>query len=160
MALLGTVIALSFVEILNRNFGLDLWESAATNRVTFTLVFYVGLFGAVVATRQARHIAIDAVTPYLPRRVRTAVSALLLLASAVVCAWITVTAHRYVTDVITAEDRFLPDKIAWYWRNRLWKWPLVVGFALMTLHFAVAGGTRLLGAARSPAPLDPEEPPR
>lgn len=153
-ALLATVILLSFVEILNRNLGLDLGESAAINRVTFTLVFYVGLFGAVVATRQVRHIAIDAVTPYLPPRVRTAVSAFLLLASGVVCAWITLTAHRYVTEVIAPDDRFLPDKVAWYWRDQLWKWPLVVGFALMTLHFFVAGTVRLRGALRGEPTLD------
>ena len=156
--LLTAVIVLSFVEILNRNLDLALWEAAATNRITFSLVFYIGLFGAVVATRQARHIAIDAVTPYLPPRARAAVSGALLLASAVACAWITMTARRYVTDVIGPDDRFLPDKVAWYWRDRLWKQPLVVAFALMTLHFAVAGATRLVAAARGGRALDAQEP--
>lgn len=155
--LLALVIALSFIEILNRNLDLTLWEAAAANRITFSLVFYVGLFGAVVATRQARHIAIDAVTPYLPPRARTAISGALLLGSAVVTAWITVTAKRYVTEVIGDDDRFLPDKVDWYWRDRLWKWPLVVAFALMTLHFAVAGGLRILDAIRGTSRL--QEPP-
>jgi TRAP-type C4-dicarboxylate transport system permease small subunit len=147
--LLAAVITLSFGEILNRNLELTIWDSAAANRVTFTLTFYLGLFGGVLATRQSRHIAIDAVTPYLGLRVRAVLSGVLLVGSAVVAAWIAITAKRYVLEVIEADERFLPGKVEWYWRDRLWKWPLPVGFALMSLHFLVAGVGRLYAALTS-----------
>lgn len=137
VVLLAAVIGISFTEILNRNFVWHLWDSAAANKVVYVLTFYVGLFGAVLATRSAKHIRIDAISPYLSPRARTRLELLASVAGAVATVWMTAVAYRYIRDFVPVSERFLPDKPEWYWRLRYWRAPMVFAFGLMGVHFAV-----------------------
>lgn len=144
--LLAATIGLSFTEILNRNFAWHLWDASAVNMAIYSTTFYCGLFGAVVATRRLRHIRIDALAPYLPRHISTKIDAVTSWIAAFACVWLTIVAIEFIQGgIIAVDDQLVPGKEGWFWQTRLWKWPMVVGFALMALHFAVAGTLRLLG---------------
>ncbi|MGH8560727.1 MAG: TRAP transporter small permease, partial [Nevskiales bacterium] len=66
--LLGAMVIVAAAQILLRN--LFEWNFSWGDPLTRLLVLWVGLLGALAATRQNRHIAIDLVTHLLPPRVR------------------------------------------------------------------------------------------
>ncbi|HEV8325354.1 MAG TPA: TRAP transporter small permease [Myxococcota bacterium] len=145
LALLAGVVLLPLIEIINRNTHLNIWDSTLATRIAYIFTFYVGLFGGAFATRYGRHISVDLVQPHLPPRVRHRLSGLLFLVSAVAGVALTRTAWRLVFWVIGPDDRFFPSVEKWWGRDRVWKIPFIVGFALMTLHFTVEGVRRLFG---------------
>jgi TRAP-type C4-dicarboxylate transport system permease small subunit len=83
-AVLTLMIALAVVQILLRNFfGAGFIWGDVLVRV---LVLWIGLIGAMIATRQNKHISIDLVARYLPKRFDLPVKAVVQLFAAVVCA--------------------------------------------------------------------------
>ena len=83
-ALLTLMIALTAGQILLRNFfGAGIIWGDMLVRV---LVLWVGLIGAMIATRQNKHISIDLVARYLPKRFDLPLKAVVQLFAAVVCA--------------------------------------------------------------------------
>lgn len=137
IVLLAGTIGISFIEILNRNFNWQLWDSAAASKIVYALTFYLGLFGAVVATRHFKHIRIDAVSPYLNVAGRTTLEWFASAIGLVGTAWAAYTSWRFVAEFISPDDRFLPDKSAVYWQLRWWRYPICIAFAWMAAHFAV-----------------------
>jgi TRAP-type C4-dicarboxylate transport system permease small subunit len=146
--LLAVVILLSFVEILNRNFGWQLWDSSATARITYAFTFYVGLFGAVAASRTLQHIRIDAITPYVKPRTRAALDALSAAIGCAACIGLALATHTYLTKIVDPTDRFMPQYPEWYWTARVWHRPIEVAFGWMAVHFAV-GAVRAARKAAS-----------
>ena len=57
--LLAAVLILGLIEILGRNLGWHPWDMGANQRTVYRFTFYLGVFGAVLASRQGKHIAID-----------------------------------------------------------------------------------------------------
>ncbi len=102
------------------------------------------LFGAAMAARRASHIAVDAITPHLKPRVRARVDGVMWLLAAGVSAWIAATGYEYVTEFVSADDRIILGQGEFY-SKRTWRWPLVIAFGLMALHFTVTGVVRLAG---------------
>ncbi|NUN13924.1 MAG: hypothetical protein HUU55_09865 [Myxococcales bacterium] len=144
--LLAVTVGLSFTEILNRNFAWHLWDASAVNMAIYSTTFYCGLFGAVVATRRLRHIRIDALAPYLPHHISTKMDGITSWIASLACIWLAIVAVEFIqSGIIAIDDQLVPGKEGWFWQTRLWKWPMVIGFALMALHFAVAGTFRILG---------------
>lgn len=84
VALLALMIVLAAGQILLRNFfGAGIIWGDMLVRV---LVLWIGLFGAMIATRQNAHISIDLVARYLPTRLDLPVKAGVQLFAAGVCA--------------------------------------------------------------------------
>jgi TRAP-type C4-dicarboxylate transport system permease small subunit len=84
VTLLALMIALAAVQILLRNFfGAGIIWGDVLVRV---LVLWIGLIGAMIATRQNKHISIDLVARYLPTRFSLPVKAVVQLFAAGVCA--------------------------------------------------------------------------
>ena len=84
VAILTLMIGLAALQILLRNFfGAGIIWSDMLVRV---LVLWVGLVGAMVATRQNKHISIDLVARYLPKGFNLPVKAVVELFAATVCA--------------------------------------------------------------------------
>ncbi len=84
VGLLGVMIGLAFVQIVLRN-GFDggiLWADGLIR----ILVLWIGLVGAMVASRNGNHINIDIVTKYLPDRVKYIVDSFVALFTIAVCA--------------------------------------------------------------------------
>ncbi len=71
ISLLAVMIGLAVTQILLRNLlGIGLYWAGPLLRI---LVLWVGLAGAIVATREDNHIAISILPRYLPPRARTGV---------------------------------------------------------------------------------------
>jgi len=148
LLLLMAVIAATFVNVLDRNFQWGIWDYMVVEKMIYSAVFYIGVFGGVVAARRAKHIAIDALTHLLPTRPRLFLGALLQAISAVVAGLIAHACYTWVMTIVEPEAALLPAHDEWYLNARLWRWPVVVGFALMSLHFAVNALRFLVDALR------------
>ena len=84
VALLALMITLAAAQIILRNvFGAGIIWGDVLVRV---LVLWIGLIGAMIATRQNAHISIDLVARYLPTRLDRPVKAVVQLFAAAVCA--------------------------------------------------------------------------
>ena len=83
--LLAAVLVLSLIEILGRNLGWHPWDMGANQRAVFGFTFYLGLYGAVLASRQGKHISIDVASPYLAPKAKLRIGIFLTLVAAVAC---------------------------------------------------------------------------
>lgn len=83
VGLLSMMIGMSVIQIFLRNlFDSGISWSDVLVRV---LVLWVGLVGAMVASRQNNHITIDIVNRYLPERIKTIASFVIEFFTALVC---------------------------------------------------------------------------
>lgn len=128
IALLGTMIILSGTQIMLRN-G---WDSGIAwgDPVLRIMVLWVGLLGAMLATRQNKHIRIDILSRYLPGGWKRFSDTLTDLFSAVICGLIAWHSGRFVhyewqdgTEVFTGFPSWLAELI------------LPVGFSIIALRF-------------------------
>ena len=150
--LLAAVLILSLIEILGRNLGWHPWDMGANQRAVYGFTFYLGLYGAVLASRQGKHISIDVASPYLSPRVKLRVGILLTLVAAIACAGLATSAYIFITQVIQPDQYLVPSQIPdatnppWYaelWKDRTWRWPMVPAFGLMSTHFLVGAVERI-----------------
>ena len=132
-------------------------DPGTVQTVLYAVAFYLGLFGGVLATRKANHIAIDAVTHYLPARVQLRLEGLIMLGSAVVVLWIGERAYYYVYHVVTDHQELIPAMGGGVWALRPWVWPIGLCFGWMGLHFLVGGMVRLAGKRPEELGLAPSE---
>lgn len=92
--LLLIMIAMAVAQIVLRNlFGSGISWGDILVRI---LVLWVGLLGAVAASRQNRHITIDILTRYLPPRVSIFVNSMTAFFTAVLCSFVTYHGFRFV----------------------------------------------------------------
>ena len=83
VSLLVFMIGLAFLQIVLRN-GFDsgiIWADGLIR----ILVLWIGLVGAMVASRNGNHINIDIVTKYLPHQVKNVVESVVALFTILVC---------------------------------------------------------------------------
>lgn len=99
VSMLLLMILLATLQILFRNFwgGGVVWGDALVR----ILVLWIGLMGAMVATRQKRHISMDVLTRYLPKRLRCLAAAVVELFSAAICAVTSYYSARFVGEEMT-----------------------------------------------------------
>ena len=92
--ILSSMILLSVFQVLARNFFSEgvVWIDPMLRM----LVLWVGLAGAVVATRTDNHIRIDVLLKYMPGRFRVYINRLIYLFTSSVCLLITWHAYRFV----------------------------------------------------------------
>ena len=129
--LLGALLALALAQIgLRLFFGSGLEWAEPVERMG---VLWLALLGALGATRERRHIAIDAIPRLLPPRLHRAAWALTQLATAAICAVLAWTGWGMLEMEREAPTLFVAGISSWI--------PMIVfpaGFALMTLRFMVA----------------------
>ncbi len=93
------------------------------------LVLWVGMMGAVVATREGKHIAIDIASYLAPNKVQTWLELVINLCSILVTGALTAAAIIFTSSEMTygGTSLLMPA----------WIWSLIfpLGFALITLHF-------------------------
>ena len=121
------------------------WDSGwlGGEAATRTLVLWLAMFGAMAATRDHRHLAIDVVPNLLGNRLRTITYALTQLFSAAICgalAWYALSLLQMERDA--PGELFGPVKS---WHGML---ILPFGFALMSLRFLV-GVRRIDGGSQT-----------
>ncbi len=134
VVMLSAMIVLAVGQVLLRNlFGVGFpWSDPMTR----LLVLWVGLMGAMVASRNDKHINMDVISRYLPNKMRRVTQMLTGLFTATVCAVVALNAGRFVyldyTDGLLAFGA-LPAWIA----------ELIVpfGFGVMSFRFLILAFT-------------------
>lgn len=128
IALFATLLALSATQIILRNvFSSGLFWADELVRL---LVLWLAVVGAVAATRDRRHIAIEVLVralPEIPRRLARMLVGLFAAGVSAAFAWQSL---RFVLDSREFGDTLLGDWPAWYFQLIL---PL--GFALIAWRF-------------------------
>ena len=132
--LLAALLALGLAQIgLRMFFGTGIEWIEPVERMG---VLWLALLGALGATRERRHIAIDALPRLLPPKLHRAAWALTQFATAVICAELAWTGWGMVELEREAPTLFVKGVSSWL--------PMLVlpaGFALMALRFVVAAAS-------------------
>ncbi len=94
--LVGTLVLVAIAQIVMRNvFSVSLlWAEPLIRH----LVLWSGFVGAILATREGKHIKIEFLSSFLGQRARRLVSMLTNCASVIICFTLFVTAVRFVAD--------------------------------------------------------------
>lgn len=137
--MLGAMVLIAAAQILLRN--LFEWNFSWGDPLTRLLVLWVGLLGALAATRQNRHIAIDLVTHLLRPRARAAVQAINSLFAAVVCGVV-----AWYAGVFILEERGLGGTSLLGLPDWLLHAVIPLGFGLIALRYALHTLLRLHAA--------------
>jgi len=128
--LLGSMVLLGVGQIVLR----ELFETGIfwADELIKLIVLWLAMVGSIAATRDNRHIRIDALSHLLPDNAVTAVRLLVDVFAAVVCAVIAWQAWRYLQLEIEYEVTVLIDTPAW-----LAHIVLPLAFALVSYRFAI-----------------------
>ncbi len=127
---LSTMILLSFTQVLLRNvWGIGfLWADPLIRH----LVIWVGFLGAAVATHEDRHISIDAITRFLPARIKALSHVLTSAFAFVVCYFLANASWVFLLDEQSSADELVLS-------IPLWVAIVIIpgGYGLMMVHFIV-----------------------
>ncbi len=105
------------------------------------LVLWLGLLGAVSASRSDRHIRIDLASRYLPDRLKPWTDALMQLATALVCGLAAWYALRFVQIEFEFQDRAFAAVPAW-----VCELIIPLGFTAISLRYGILSVKQLIAA--------------
>ncbi len=131
VVLLGSLVLLAVGQIILR----ELFETGffRADELIKLLVLWLAMVGSIAATRDNRHIRIDALSHLLPDRAVTVIRLFVDVFAAIVCGVVAWQAWRYLQLEIEFEDTVLINVPAWIAHA------VVPGaFALMSYRFAVS----------------------
>jgi TRAP-type C4-dicarboxylate transport system permease small subunit len=131
VVLLGSLVLLAVGQIILR----EIFETGffRADELIKLLVLWLAMVGSIAATRDNRHIRIDALSHLLPDRAVTAIRLFVDVFAAIVCGAVAWHAWRYLQLEIEFEDTVLINVPAWIAHV------VVPGaFALMSYRFAVS----------------------
>lgn len=139
--LLLAMIALACIQIFLRTFfgGGLLWADSLLRY----LVLWSGMIGAVVATREGKHISIDVVTYLAPAAVRTWIRLAVNLFSLAVSLALTAAAVIFVRNEAMYGSSPLLSVPSW-----IWNMVFPLAFGMIACHFLI----RLLAVLRISSP--------
>ena len=146
VVILGGLILLGAAQILLRNFfsiGFAWGDGLAR-----LAVLWLGLLGALAASRDGRHITMGALARWLPPRLRAVTGAMADAFGAAVSAALAWYAWVFVRDSREFGDTLLGDVPAW-WLQAI----MPVAFALMACQFVVLAVKRWRGVPVVEGPL-------
>lgn len=128
--LLGSLVLLAVGQILLR----EVFETGLfwADEVIKLIVLWLAMVGSVAATRDNRHIRIDALSHLLPEKSVEVIRIVVDVFAAIVCAVIAFQAWRYLRLEIEFEDTVLIDVPAWIAHV-----VLPAAFALISYRFGV-----------------------
>jgi len=143
--ILGGLILLGAAQIVLRNFfsiGFAWGDGLAR-----LAVLWLGLLGALAASRDGRHITMGALARWLPPRLRVAAGVCADVFGAAVSGALAWYAWAFVSDSREFGDTLLGDVPAWWLQSIM-----PVAFALMAWQFVVQAVKRLRGGPIAEAP--------
>jgi C4-dicarboxylate transporter, DctQ subunit len=128
--LLLVMLLMAFGQVVLRNIssGGFVWGDILLRH----LVLWIGFLGATLATSGERHLNIDALTRYLPERLKGAVAALSNLFAASVCFLLFLASLTFIDFEIGNKNTVFADIPSWYAQIII-----PVGFGLLTFHFII-----------------------
>ena len=143
--LLLTMVTLAVWQIVARNLlgGGLLWADEFLK----ILLLWLGMTGAVAASREGRHIQIDVLSRLLPDRFKAASQLVTGLFTAAVCSLCAWHAGRFVLMEREFGSTVLGNAPAWVFEA-----VIPVAFGLIAYRYAVDSGRRLLGLFRRETP--------
>jgi TRAP-type C4-dicarboxylate transport system permease small subunit len=142
ISLLLIMVGLAFLQIVLRiffSYGI-LWGDVALRH----LVLWVGLFGAMVATRESKHIHIDILPRLLTGKAKALLGILLDFFSAFVCLLLTFAGFKFVSDEFMMKTTSFLQIPGWIVAVIF---PLA--FSIITVHFGLNGLVKVLGLEES-----------
>jgi TRAP-type C4-dicarboxylate transport system permease small subunit len=128
---LSAMILLGSTQIILRNFfdsGFG-WADEALR----LMVLWVAMFGAVAASREQRHIAIDVLSRVLPDKAKVPVAIFVDALTAVVAVVLAWYSWEFVVASYVYQDHLLNDLPAW-----LFQTVLPIAFFLIAYHYVIA----------------------
>ena len=128
---LSAMILLGSTQIILRNFfdsGFG-WADEALR----LMVLWVAMFGAVAASREHRHIAIDVLSRVLPDKAKVPVAIFVDALTAVVAMILAWYSWGFVADSYAYQDQLLNDLPAWPFQS-----VLPIAFFLIAYHYVIA----------------------
>jgi len=129
-AALGVMVLGAFLQIVLRNtLGSGLYWMDPLLR---HLVLWIAMLGAMVATREDNHISMDAVSYFLPPRLKSGARVITDLFAAAVCFFLAWAAVRFVADEMEWGSRAIANLPAW-----TVELILPAGFGVMALRYLV-----------------------
>jgi len=141
VAALTAMILLSVAQIVLRNFaGIGLMWSDSFLRY---MVLWVGLLGAMVATREYNHINIDLVSHFLPGRARSVIRIFTDAFTATVCVFLTYASVKFIEDEMSMSIDAFGDVPTW-----AAELILPFAFAVIALRYAVFMVMHLIEAVK------------
>jgi C4-dicarboxylate transporter DctQ subunit len=135
---LSLMVILSFLQVLLRNFfntGI-LWGDIFLRH----LVLWVGFVGASLATREKRHIHIDILSRFVPKKWMTLIQTLIDVVSILICIVLAKASYVFLSFEIEANTILFENIPAWYFQIIL-----PIGFALIAFRFLLKILERLVG---------------
>jgi len=128
--LLLTMLIMAFGQVVLRNIfsGGIVWGDILLRH----LVLWIGFLGAALATSGERHINIDALTRYLPERLKRAVGTLTNIFAAFVCFLLFRASLTFINFEIANKNTVFGEVPSWYAQIII-----PVGFGLLVFHFIV-----------------------
>jgi TRAP-type C4-dicarboxylate transport system permease small subunit len=142
VAVLGGLILLGAAQILLRNFFSI--GFAWSDGVARLAVLWLGLLGALAASRDSRHITMGALARWLPPRARLIAGVCADLFGAVVSGALAWFSWVFVSDAREFGDTLIGDVPAWWLQSIM-----PVAFALMAWQFVAAAVKRARGGSVS-----------
>jgi TRAP-type C4-dicarboxylate transport system permease small subunit len=141
VALFAGLTLVAVLQILLRNFGFAgfVWADGLV-RIG---VLWIALLGAVAASRDRKHIAIDLASRLLPARFWHPLSIVVEAFTATVCGFLAYHSWIFVRDSRAFGDTLFGDWPAW-----LFQLILPLGFALISYRYALACLRGITGAKR------------
>lgn len=145
VGLLSAMILVAVAQILLRNF----WDSGLAWGDPFTkvMVLWVGLLGAMVASRNDKHINIDLLSRFLSAKFKAASRALNALFTAAVCGVIAYHAARLVLIDKEADTSVFAGLPTW-----ICELIIPIGFGVIALRYGSIALTELIRRESRPAP--------
>jgi TRAP-type C4-dicarboxylate transport system permease small subunit len=130
IAMLGLMVALAATQIMMRNF-FDVSIFGADQMLRL-LVLWVAFLGAVAASREGKHIHVDAIARWLPKQIKSGVVALTDLFTLAVCLILSWQALRFIQSAKTSGEMAFGSFPVWVAAIIL---PL--GFTLIGLRYGL-----------------------
>ncbi len=134
------MVVMAFLQVVLRNLFSSgiLWADIVLRH----LLLWLGFLGAAIATSENRHINIDALRRFFPKRMRSAVEVLTDSFAAVICFMLASASWTFVQGEIADRHVLFGDIPSWYGQIIM-----PVGFGLLVVHFAIRAvlHTRLEG---------------
>ncbi len=149
VAVLSAMILLSFSQIIMRNFfsvGF-VWGDPFLRY----MVLWVGLLGAMVATREYNHINIDLVSHFFPPRAKAAVRVVTDAFTMTVCGFLTYASVMFLIDEKAMETMAFGKVPTW-----IAELILPVAFGVIALRYAIYMTMHLIESIKGVSP-EPEE---
>lgn len=130
VALLGTMIAMAFGQVILRNF----FESSIEWGDIFLrhLVLWVGYFGAVIATGEGRHLRIEFLSKMVPEKPRKIFYIITSIFAGIICYFLMQASISFIDLEMESTSTLILDLPTWYFIVII-----PVGYALISFRFFV-----------------------